>query len=339
MVDSFGRTINYLRLSVTDRCNLRCLYCMPAEGVSWVSHNDVLRFEEILGICRVLAGLGIKAVRITGGEPLVRRGVTDFIRELKAIKGISCVSMTSNGVLLGEYLEALVDAGLDRVNISLDTLDEKKFCTLTRANTLENMNTLKCIYGFGNILPAIDKALNLGLDVKINCVPLRGFNEDDIVKIAALAKDKHITVRFIELMPFGPAAVLQPLPISETVSLIKKSFGSLKPVSAKPECSRLLPPGHGPASYYTLHGFTGYIGFISASHNFCKSCNRLRLTSGGNLKSCLFGDDGLDLRALVRGGASNEEIARAIRELVVRKPALHNLGSGNCNKEMFRIGG
>ncbi|MCL2878972.1 MAG: radical SAM protein, partial [Treponema sp.] len=191
LTDAYGRTIDYLRVSITDRCNLRCLYCMPPEGIQWIPHDDVLRFEEILRICRILAGLGIRAVRITGGEPLVRRGVPDLVRELKAIRGIERVSMTSNGVLLGENLEALAVAGLDAVNISLDTLNGERYRLITLRDDP------------GNILSAVNRALELGLEVKINCVPLAGINEADIVPLAGQAKDKNIPVRFIELMPLG----------------------------------------------------------------------------------------------------------------------------------------
>ena len=323
LVDSFGRTIDYLRLSITDRCNLRCLYCMPPEGVSWMPHNEVLRFEETLRLCRIMAALGISTIRVTGGEPLVRRGAADFVRELKAIGGVGQVTLTSNGVLLGEHLPALAVAGLDAVNISLDTLDEERFRHITRAE------------GFGGILSAIHRAAELGLRVKINCVPLRGFNEDDIVKLAALAKNSDITVRFIELMPLGAASELQPLAAAEVISLIEREYGPMQPSAVK--------LGYGPATYYTIAGFTGYIGLISAvSHCFCQSCNRLRLTASGYLKPCLSSDVGLDLRSLVRDGASDGEIAEAVRELVAKKPAGHSFNhadSGANTINMYRIGG
>ena len=325
LVDSFGRTIDYLRLSITDRCNLRCLYCMPPEGVDWMPHDDVLRYEEIFRICRILAALGIGSIRITGGEPLIRKGTADLVRELKAVKGVSRIAMTSNGVLLAENLEALASAGLDAVNISLDTLDGERFRQLTRSEGLEK------------VLSAVDLALELGLKTKINCVPLRGFNEADIVKLAALAKNKSVTVRFIELMPLGAAAALQPLPADETVSLIEKEFGPMEPSAAN--------LGFGPAAYYALPGFAGHIGFISAvSHAFCGKCNRLRLAASGFLKPCLSSSLGLDLRGLVRGGASDGEIAQAVQELVEKKPAGHSFGGSrekrdHADKQMFRIGG
>ena len=323
LVDNAGRTIDYLRLSITDRCNLRCLYCMPTEGVSWMPHDEVLRFEETLHICRIMATLGIKTVKVTGGEPLVRRGAVDFIRELKTVDGIDSVTMTSNGVLLGEHLPALTAAGLDAVNISLDTLDGEKFRHITRAD------------GFDSILPAVNQAVELGLKVKINCVPIRGFNEDDVIKLAALAKSGRITVRFIELMPLGEASALKPIPADELVSMIEGEYGPMRPSTVK--------LGFGPAVYYTLPGFTGYIGLISAvTHRFCNGCNRLRLTAAGFLKPCLTSDIGLDLRGLVRNGVSDGEIVGAIRELVKKKPAGHSFGvvDNEVNKiNMFRIGG
>jgi len=338
LVDAFGRTINYLRLSITDRCNLRCLYCMPTEGVGRITHAEVLRFEELLRICAVLSGLGIGTVRVTGGEPLVRKGVVSFVEKLKALAGVERVTMTSNGVLLGEYLQTLAAAGLDAVNVSLDTLDKEKFYRLTNRGGVEN------------VLGAIDTALALGLDVKINCVPMRGFNEEDIVRLAALAKDKKVAVRFIELMPLGAAAAIQPLPINEVVPLIENTFGRLSAGPVDVSASKL---GSGPAVYYTLPGFAGSIGLIDAlSRGFCEKCNRLRLTSSGVLKPCLSSDLGVDLRRLVRDNVSNKKMESAILELVEKKPAGHSFGrfgagaSANAHekqdhraKEMFRIGG
>jgi cyclic pyranopterin phosphate synthase len=295
---------------------------MPPEGVGWMPHDEVLRFEEILRLCKLLAALGIKAVKVTGGEPLVRRGLAEMVKELKAINGIEHVSLTSNGVILGEHLEALAASGLNAVNISLDTIDEKKFFQLTNTD------------GLVNTLFAIDHAVELGLKVKVNCVPLRTFNEEDIVKIAGVAKNKDIAVRFIELMPLGKAAAFQPLPADEVMSIIEKEYGALK--------SSVVKLGNGPAAYYTLKGFTGHIGFISAlSHSFCQNCNRLRLTASGLLKPCLSSDMSLDLRSLVRSGAGDEEITDLIQKLVNKKPAGHSFGingeASNINR--FRIGG
>lgn len=323
LVDSFGRTIDYLRLSITDRCNLRCRYCMPSGGVESMSHGEILRFEEALRLCRIFAELGITTIKVTGGEPLVRLGAADMIRELKALKGVRQVTMTSNGVILGEHLPALVSAGLDAVNISLDTLDEGKFLQLTRTNSVVS------------VLAAVDQAVELGLRVKINCVPMKNFNENDIVRLTALAKDRDIGVRFIELMPLGAACALEPLPADELISLIESEYGPMKQSAAK--------LGFGPAVYYKLPEFTGYIGLISAvSRCFCKSCNRLRLTASGFLKPCLSSELGLDLRGLLRSGACDEEIAEAIQKTAAAKPSGHHFGAAEngVNKiNMFRIGG
>jgi cyclic pyranopterin phosphate synthase len=328
MTDSFGRVIDYLRLSITDRCNLRCVYCMPPEGVDWKAHAEVLRFEEILRVCGIMTGMGIRNVKVTGGEPLVRRGTAELVKNLKALPGIKKVTMTSNGVLLGENLDALTAAGLDALNISLDSPDEDSFRRVTRggAQALEAIRY------------AIEHACELGLPVKINCVPLKSVNETGLVKLADMARNSVQAVRFIELMPLGAAASLQPLPADETRALLEKEYGPLSPAAAK--------PGNGPAVYYTLPGFTGLIGFISAlSHGFCASCNRLRLTAAGLLKPCLSSDMSLDLRGLLRDGADDAEIEHAITELVMRKPERHTFGESadggteHQQKEMFRIGG
>ncbi|GHT65487.1 GTP 3',8-cyclase [Spirochaetia bacterium] len=288
-------------------------------------HDDVIRFEEIIRICRIMAVMGIRNIKVTGGEPLARRGAADLVRGVKALPGIEKVTMTTNGVLLGEYLDALIDAGLDAVNISLDSMDEDNFNRITRK---ENP---------GQILFAINRARDLGLPIKINCVPLRGVNEGDITKLAGLAKNSNIAVRFIELMPLGTAVALRPVPADEVMALLEGEYGSLSPSAAK--------LGNGPAVYYTLPGFEGHIGFISAlSHGFCESCNRLRLTAAGFLKPCLSGDMGLDLRSLLRSGVSDKGIEKAIAELVSRKPAHHSFGGtqdrpDHSQKEMFRIGG
>jgi cyclic pyranopterin phosphate synthase len=294
---------------------------MPAEGVAWVPHNDILTFEEIIRICRIMAGVKIRNIKVTGGEPLVRRGATELVKNLKNLPGIEKVTMTSNGTLLGGYLDDLSQAGLDAVNISLDSVNRAIFRRITGKDGIEQ------------IFAAIRRAGELGLPVKINCVPLRGVNECDVVNIAGLAKKGNLMVRFIELMPLGAAAVFHPIPVKDLISMLEKEYGFLMPVTDK--------IGNGPASYYTLSGFTGYIGFISAlSHRFCAGCNRLRLSAEGFLKPCLSGNMELDLRALLRGGASDKKIETAIEELVMCKPEQHSfLSGGHGQKEMFRIGG
>ena len=310
LIDPFGRTLDYIRVSVTDRCNFRCVYCMPPEGVEWKPHDAMLSFEEFLRLCRIMAELGIRKIKVTGGEPLVRRGVASFIKNLKTLPGIEKVTLTTNGFLLGAYLdeaETLVPGALpDGVNISLDALDPERFGRITRHDGA----------GPAGIFPLLDRLLEKQIPVKINCVPVRGFNEEEILPLAALARDRNIAVRFIELMPMGSAADLEPVPGGEIASLLEKAYGSLTPFTGV--------QGNGPAVYYDLPGFTGKIGFINpVSHGFCESCNRLRLTSEGFLKPCLSYDTGFGFRELLRSGASDSEIARAITETVAKKPRFH----------------
>jgi len=325
MYDSFGRTIDYLRLSVTDRCNLRCVYCMPPQGVTWIPHTDILSFEELLRLVRVMADSGITKIKVTGGEVLTRRAVVDLIGRLKQTQGIQRVTMTSNGVLLAEHLDALVAAGLDALNISVDTLNAETFNIITRSA------------GFDQLMQVIEKTGSLPFPVKINCVPIRGLNDSEIAAIAGLAKSNAAAVRFIELMPLGCAANFQMLPRKEIIAEIEKVYGSLTVSSGS--------LGNGPAVYYSLEGFTGKIGFISPlSHNFCGTCNRLRLSATGLLMPCLSGSAGLDLRALLRGSGNDDAaLATAIRALVLQKPRCHTFAdtadTGQRDREMFRIGG
>jgi len=331
LLDGLGRTIDYVRLSVTDRCNLRCLYCMPNEGVGWIPHDDVLRFDEYLRICRVLAGLGINSVRVTGGEPLLRGGLAGFISELKAVKGINRVGLTSNGVLLGEQLESVAKAGIDALNISINTMEAEKFALLTRIINTVN-NPLTSTDGVVNIIAVVDRALEMGLKVKVNTVMIKGFNENEIAKIAGLAKNRNIAVRFIELMPLGEAASFKPFYAHEASALLEGEYGPLRPVAAK--------LGNGPAEYYSIAGFDGHIGFISPmSRGFCAACNKLRLTASGFLKLCLSSDMGIDLRGLVRDGVSDEKLSALILEQASLKPAGHCFTESGGSINMFRIGG
>ena len=336
LLDSFGRKLDYLRISVTDRCNQRCVYCMPPEGVKWKPHDSLLRFEEILRLCRVMAELGISRIRVTGGEPLVRRGVAAFLKGLKLIHGVKKVSLTTNGFFLGAYLdeaEALSPASFpDCINISLDALDVERFKRITRT---ENFNPM-------DVLPIIDRLLEKQILVKLNCVPVRGLNEEELLPLAALARDRNISVRFIELMPLGSAGGFKPISGSETAAQIERAFGLLTPFPGV--------EGSGPAEYFSLPGFAGKIGFINPlSRGFCGSCNRLRLSSDGKLKPCLSDVKFLDLKTMLRSGASDEALAEAVKEAVSKKPRHHNLSpiygapegeSGNFHKDgMFGIGG
>ena len=341
LTDSFGRTLDYLRVSITDRCNLRCVYCMPADGVESKTHDSMLRFEEILRLCRILIELGVRKIKVTGGEPLVRKGTGAFLNELKKllltnqrISGTEKLTLTTNGYLLGAYLdeaEAFASAKtapvsnfpLDGVNISLDALDRERSAFITRKTDINPEE----------IFLHVDRLLKKNIPVKINCVPIRELNEDQIVPLAALAKARNIAVRFIELMPLGSAAGFKPFPGTEIAVLLEKAFGKPKLFSG------VL--GNGPAVYYTFPGFAGVVGFINPlSRCFCESCNRLRLTSEGLLKLCLSSALNLDLRALLRSGASDGELAQVIRETALQKPRIHNLEHKEQHPDgMFEIGG
>ncbi|MDR1277816.1 MAG: GTP 3',8-cyclase MoaA [Treponema sp.] len=329
MKDTFGRTIDYLRVSITDRCNLRCIYCMPPGGVDWTPHRNILSFEELLRLCGLMAGMGIRRIKVTGGEPLVRRGAADFIASLKKLEGIQTVTLTSNGVALDQHLDKLISAGLDGLNISLDSLREENFRRITGGD------------GFEKVCSFLNRIDSLPLPVKINCVPLRGINEDELANLAGLAKTSAAAVRFIELMPLGRAGSFSPVPGKEVFKLLEKEYGKLIPYPGT--------LGGGPAVYYSIKGFKGRIGFINAlSDKFCETCNRLRLTAQGLLKPCLSSNIGLDLRGLIRGGPENSggwELEEAVRALIARKPWGHTFSTWQDQEKteheagMFSTGG
>lgn len=307
MIDGCGRTLNYLRLSVTDRCNLRCRYCMPEEGVTAVPHAEVLSFDEIGRLVGVMAGLGINRVRLTGGEPLVRRGIAGLAAQIKAVPGIDFLGLTTNGVLLPQLAGPLYEAGVDGLNISIDTLDRQRYAALTRRDLLPQ------------VLAGLDAALALPFKaVKVNCVLAPDSLDSDWLGVIGLAREKPIDVRLIEWMPMAEALDGEggALPADGALRRIEAAFGAPTPVPRD---------GHGgPASLWALPGFAGRVGIIPAmSHKFCQSCNRLRLTATGDLKLCLFYDVGAALKPLLRGGGSNEAIAAAIREAIKHKPLEH----------------
>ena len=305
MTDRYGRTIDYLRVSVTDRCNFRCVYCMPPDGIPSVSHDDILRDEELLRIIRLFAELGIKHIRLTGGEPTVRRGLVKLIREIHDMPGIETISMTTNGLLLPEMLDDLKDAGMTSVNISLDTLKEERFDEITR--TTGNLP---------KVLEAIGLSEEAGLSTKVNCVAMRGVNDDELADIASLAKDRDIGVRFIEYMPIGKHDYEQAIYKDELLDLLRSAFGEL---STDPKVR-----GFGPAVYYKPEGFTGSVGVISAmSHSFCETCNRVRMTPEGFLKLCLQYDVGVNLRSPVRQDLTDDQIKQLILASLDRKPEHH----------------
>jgi len=320
LCDSFQRHINYLRISVTDKCNLRCIYCMPPEGIPLVAHSEILSYEEISLVVRVGAKLGINKIRLTGGEPLVRVGLPKLVQMLSQIKGIDEVSLTTNGTFLKRYALELKQAGLSRINISLDTLKVDRFRRITRFGEL------------GDVLSGIEVARDTGLrPVKINMVVMRGINDDEVQDFAKMTYEGGWHVRFIELMPF--ADVTELVPSSEVRQRIM-SLGKLEP------CFPVA--GNGPARYYRLPGAEGTIGFISpVTEPFCSNCNRMRLTSNGRLCPCLLSEDNVDLREVLRRNASPQELERLILKAIASKPERHHLADGivPIKQNMSQIGG
>jgi len=317
--DSFNRRINYLRISVTDRCNLRCVYCMPPEGVPSIPHSELLSYEEISTVAQVAAGLGINKIRLTGGEPLVRAELPKLIGMLSQVKGIDEVSLTTNGTLLKKHALELRQVGLGRINISLDTLKVDKFRQITRFGELKD------------VLDGIKAAKDAGFEpVKINTVVMRGINDDELLYFASMTHKQGWYVRFIELMPFTDMIGI--MPCSEVRQRIM-SLGPLEPGQST---------GNGPARYYRLSGAKGTIGFICPiSEPFCSRCNRLRLTSDGQLCPCLLSDDGIDLKGPLRSNASMQEIERLIVKEIASKPKQHHLTEGIApmKRNMSQIGG
>lgn len=325
MLDKLNRKIDYLRISVIDRCNLRCVYCMPEEGIESIPHDEILTYDEILRICEIVSELGIRKIKITGGEPLVRKDIVNLIRDIKNIDKIEQVTLTTNGILLHEMLDDLYDAGIDAINISLDTLNKDNFKKITRRDGLEK------------VLMSIDKAYDLGIRVKINCLAIRDFNLREIVEIASFAKDREIDVRFIELMPIGFGKKYTQIDNDEILSILESRFGTFEIVTEK--------RGNGPAKYYRNQNMKGCIGFISAiSHEFCESCNRIRLTSSGFLKLCLHYNKGIDLKEPIRNGISDEDLKKLIHDTIWNKPISHKFGHASEEqdielKNMVQIGG
>ena len=316
LFDSFGRHIYYLRISVTDRCNLRCIYCMPPEGISWIPHSEILSYEEISTIVQMTAELGFNKIRLTGGEPLVRKGLPGLIGMLSQIKGIDEISLTTNGTLLKNHAFELKEAGLERVNISLDTLNAERYRHITR---LGNLN---------DVLDGIEAARNAGLSPKINAVVMRGINDDEVLDFARLTYQGW-NVRFIELMPFTRTAEFVPAKeLRQHIELL----GSLEPYSTI---------GNGPAECYHLRGAQGVIGFITpVSKPVCSYCNRMRLTSDGQFRSCLLSDEGIDLKNPLRNHVSPQKLKQLILKAVASKPEKHHLLNGVYPKQkMSQIGG
>lgn len=301
MKDRFGRNIDYMRVSITDRCDLRCRYCMP-EGCEKVPMSKILTYEEIVRICRAAASLGINKIKITGGEPFVRLGCTDLIRNIKAIEGINEVTVTTNGQTLERYLDELKDIGIDGINISLDTLDPDKYTYITGRGDL------------GKTLRSIESAVGSGIKTKVNCVLQSGFNGNELFDLAGLAFRYGMDVRFIEEMPVGEGKLIAGISNVEVLERLKERWPDLEPDESV--------HGNGPAVYYKRNGVPGAIGLISPIHGiFCSGCNRLRLTSQGRIKPCLCYDTEIDIVPALAG--TDEDLTDTLRDAILAKPEAH----------------
>ncbi len=326
MKDQYGRTINYMRISLTDRCNLRCKYCMP-EGIRFTPRRELLTYEELLRVCSCAVRLGITRFKLTGGEPLVRRGCVEFLARLKALPGCEQVTLTTNGLLLAQELDGLCRAGVDGINISIDSLDEARYREL--CGMPEEHDAPR------RILELIDIcALQKGIKTKINALLLRD-TADELAALAALAETLPVDVRFIELMPIGDGANVRGLPSGEALDRFLKIYPDLHETGEH--------RGNGPARYYASERLLGRIAFIDAiSHRFCASCNRVRLTSVGGLKPCLCYSDSADLRGLLRGGCTDAELEAVMEAVILEKPMEHcfSAPSGISERQrMNQIGG
>jgi cyclic pyranopterin phosphate synthase len=328
-LDAYNRPISYLRISVTDRCNLRCIYCMPPEGVPSRSHDEILRYEEIETLVRAAAELGISKVRLTGGEPLVRLGLVDLVDALARVPGVDDLAMTTNGILLARHAQELAEAGLQRVNVSLDTLRPERFQHITRRGRMED------------VLAGMEAARAAGLaPVKINTVVIRGMNDDEVVNFARKTVETEWNIRFIEAMPVGNSVLAaggwrdRVVTAQEIRRQIEAALGDLEPAK--------MGVGNGPARYYRLPGAKGTLGFITpVSEHFCYQCNRLRLTADGQLRPCLLSDQEIDLRTPLRGGAGVEEIKELLLKGIEDKPMRHHLDECQLPEKrvMSEIGG
>lgn len=310
-----------MRVSIIDRCNLRCQYCMPTD-IKWIPPQEILSLEEITEICRQASQIGIKKIKVTGGEPLIRKGCVDLIRMLKEIPGIEQVTLTTNGVLLAQYAEQLNNAGLDAINVSLDTLDPEKYLKITQSDAL------------ADVLDGISAIEKYDFPLKINSVLQRGVNDSDWQELIGLAKDRRIDVRFIEMMPIGHGKQFNPISNAEILQKLREHYGAVEEVEKV--------RGNGPATYCHIPAFTGNIGFISAIHGkFCSACNRIRLTSTGQIKPCLCYEDHISLKEAVRSGRT-DEIQKLLLSAIDRKPDGHRFDESEMiteKHEMAQIGG
>ena len=326
LVDNFGRTHDNLRISVTDRCNIRCFYCMPEEGVKFQAHEQILRFEEIERFVHIAASLGVRKLRITGGEPLLRRDLPNLIRMLAAVDGIQDLALTTNGVLLAEQGQALYDAGLRRINVHLDTLDRARFEQITRRDD------------FDKVMAGIDAAQRIGYRVKINAVAVKGLVEPDIVPLARFGRERDIEIRYIEFMPLDAQGLWRNkrvLTADEMIAMITKEIGALREIPDQDP--------RAPATEYEFADGVGKLGFIaSVSRPFCLNCNRIRLTADGHFRYCLFAIDEFDVKTMLRDGSPDEKIAASMREWVKAKWIGHEINSPKFvppPRPMYSIGG
>jgi cyclic pyranopterin phosphate synthase len=328
LVDSFGRKIDYLRISITDHCNLKCYYCTPFSGRSHLKRSEILTYEEMLNVARAAAAIGITKIRVTGGEPLVRKGVVEFCRMLSEIDGLKSLALTTNGIYLAEMAKPLFKAGVRRINISLDTLRQNRFEKISGYNSLPR------------VLAGIKRAEEIGMHpIKINSVVMRGINDDEIEDLARLTLDKPYHVRFIELMPTDSSAYGNYESLFIPVEEFMKKIHQIDQVQIEPATD-----SYGPARLCKLPGAVGKVGFIAPiSWHFCGSCNRLRLTADGKIKTCLFSQEEIDIKTALRTGATQKEIISIFRQAVAEKPSGHHLNAKEhqnaCGRAMNAIGG
>ena len=323
LIDDYNRVIDYIRISITDRCNLRCRYCIDGD-FPFIPHTEILSYEEIIRFVSICASMGVKKVRLTGGEPLTRKGLPYLLKELKGIEGITDMSLTTNAVLLADKIDELKEAGLKRVNISLDTLRKDRFAWIT------------CIDAFDRVIESIKKASLSGLKpIKINTVIIKGFNDDEILDFVRIARKWDHEIRFIEFMPFGDTSLWKSTDIitsKQIEDIIRQKF----------ELIPSLGTGRGPAKVYDIAGGSGRIGFISpVSSHICAECNRIRLTASGMIRPCLFSDVEYDVKSLLRSGANDEAIKAFVRDVVKVKPERKlEMGSiKKCQRTLRNIGG
>lgn len=318
LIDGFSRAVTYLRISVTDKCNLRCVYCMPEGGLPWLRREDILTYEEIATVVRAAASVGVRSIRLTGGEPLVRRDLSQLVAAIASVPGIEDVALSTNGLLLEPQLPELRAAGLKRINLSLDTLRADRFEAIARRP------------GLDAVLRGIEGAVRAGLrPLKLNCVVMRGKNDDELEAFANLTRELPIYVRFIEVMPVHENLELQRDAYVSSDEILARisAIGELRP--------HLGPAGNGPARYFSFPGAAGAVGVISPlSHDYCERCNRVRLTADGRLRLCLFGDNAIDLRSPLRNGAGVDGLADLLRSAMLIKPERHHLRLGESSSRM-----